>query len=88
MTTHRLRLVFVCVLALSCGRIGESPSTPLAIRLTDLFNEKSVIDAVKPTAPPARTEWRFDGTAPVPVPAAFSATRGWEAGSPDQGLPA
>ena len=86
MITHRARLVFVCVLALSCGRTGESPSTPLAIRLTDLFNEKSVIDAVKPTAPPARTEWRFDGTAPVPVSTALSATRGWEAGPGVTGL--
>ncbi len=86
MITHRLRLVFACVLALSCGRTSESPSTPLAIRLTDLFNEKSVIDAVKPTAPLARTEWRFDGPPPVPIPAPLSATRGWEAGPGVTGL--
>ena len=38
-----------CLLALSCGRAGDSPSTPLAIRLTDLFDEKkTLIDTATP----------------------------------------
>lgn len=79
-------LVLACVVGLSCGRTGDPPSTPLAIRLTDLFNEKSVIGATTPTPPTARTEWRFDGPAPVPAPKAFTATRGWEAGPGIAGL--
>ena len=82
---HCAGLVIVCLLAASCGRVGKPP-TPMAIRLTDLFNEKSVIDAATPAPPPARTEWRFDGPAPVPAPAAFAATRGWEAGPGVAGL--
>lgn len=81
-----LCLVLLSVVGLSCGRTGDSASTPLAIRLTDLFNEKSVIDAVAPTPPAARTEWRFDGPAPVPAPAAFAGTRGWEASPGIAGL--
>jgi hypothetical protein len=45
-----------------------------------MFNEKTVVDAAAPVAAPARTEWRFDGPAPVPAPAARAATRGWEGG--------
>ena len=80
MIRHSACLVLLCVVGLSCGGTGDSPSTPLAIRLTDLFNEKSVVDAAAPAPTPARTEWRFDGPAPVPAPATFAATRGWEAG--------
>jgi arylsulfatase A-like enzyme len=86
MIRRRRCLVLVCLFALSCGRTGDAPSTPLAIRLTDLFNEKTVIDAAKPVPLPARTEWRFDGPAPSPAPTAFAATRGWEAGPGVAGL--
>ena len=79
-------LVLMCLGGLSCGRTGDPPSTPLAIRLTDLFNENSVIDAAAPTPALARTEWRFDGPPPLPAPTAFAATRGWEAGPGVTGL--
>ena len=44
------------------------------------------MDPVKPTPPPSRTEWRFDGQAPTPAPATFAATRGWEGGPGITGL--
>jgi arylsulfatase A-like enzyme len=73
-------------LSLSCGRAGDSPVAPLAIRLVDRFDDKSVVDPVEPTPPPRRTEWRFDGPAPTPGPASFGATRGWEGGPGITGL--
>lgn len=78
--------MLVCGFALSCGETDDPPSIPLAIRLTDLFNEKTVVDPVRPTPPAARTEWRFDGPPSVPAPTAFAATHGWEAGPGIAGL--
>jgi arylsulfatase A-like enzyme len=58
----------------------------LAIRLTDLFNEKSVLNPTTPAPVPARTEWRFDGPAPDASRVGHTATRGWEAGPGIAGL--
>jgi arylsulfatase A-like enzyme len=61
---------------------GGTKPEPLALRLTDLYKPELVSSRVAPSAPQARTEWRFDG----PAPAAEAgekpkspATRGWEA---------
>jgi hypothetical protein len=86
MTSVRLgSLLVISTVALSCGG-REETAAPLAIRLVDRFDAKSVVDPVAPAAPPARTEWRFDGPAPEPPPPAFAATRGWEAGPGITGL--
>jgi arylsulfatase A-like enzyme len=87
MVIVRVVLVFVLgVVCSACDGIREAPTAPLAIRLVDRFDATAVIDAVAPAALPSRTEWRFDGAPPVPAPAAFAATRGWEAGPGINGL--
>jgi arylsulfatase A-like enzyme len=70
-------------LGLGCRRTPE-PST---IRLVDAFDAKLVDGSpAGPGAAARRTEWRFDGPAPSPAPAAFAVTRGWEAGPGVSGL--
>lgn len=86
MTRHHLGLGLLCLLATSCGSGRDATQTAPAIRLTDLFTEQHVVNAVAPAPPPSRTEWRFDGAPPSPAPAAFAATRGWEAGLGVTGL--
>ena len=71
---------------MSCNRSSDPTAAALAIRLVDRFDEKAVVDAVTPTALPARTEWRFDGPAPTPAPPTFAGTRGWEGGPGITGL--
>jgi arylsulfatase A-like enzyme len=67
------------LLAVWCG-CAKTPDAPLAIRLTDAFTDKSVVNPAPPVAVPARTEWRFDGPTPTSPAPTFAATQGWEAG--------
>jgi arylsulfatase len=63
----------------SCTRQAPD-SEPGPIRLVDLFKPEAVTGspaAARRDIP--KTEWRFDGPAPVPAPAEFPATRGFEA---------
>ena len=78
-----LRLTLAITLALVlCACRGSSPdagSSP--IRLVDLFKAESVQGSAPAAAREApKIEWRFDGPAPVPAPAEFAATRGFQAG--------
>lgn len=75
------------------GAIATSTCRPAAvpskaIRLVDSFDAKLVEGSRGTSAAAAaqRTEWRFDGPAPGAAPAAFAATRGWEAGPGVSGL--
>ena len=62
----------------SCTRSPGSDTGP--IRLVDLFKPEAVSGTpAAATQNISRTEWRFDGPAPVPAPAEFPATRGFEA---------
>ena len=71
-------LVLAGTIAPACGR--EAPR-PASVRLVDVFDAKLVEGTSAQKATPIRrTEWRFDGAPPSPAPAAFAATRGWEAG--------
>ena len=69
---------FLILLSVTCN--SSSPdSGALPIRLVDQFKPELIKDA----APAAsrelpKIEWRFDGAAPVPAPAEFAATRGFE----------
>lgn len=84
------------LLSAACTRPAPAPN---AIRLIDGFQAKFVEGGTGKTPPPLRrTEWKFDGPAPAPPPAApgpagspppppaFPATRGWEAGPGIEGL--
>jgi arylsulfatase A-like enzyme len=76
----------VGALMLGSGCRGAVPE-PAAIRLVDAFDAKLVSGTPTPSGTLVRrTEWRFDGPAPSPAPAAFAATRGFEAGPGVSGL--
>jgi arylsulfatase A-like enzyme len=75
-------IVLALAAASACGRSSPATEPVAAIRLVDLFGKQTL----QGTAPAAatdlpKTEWRFDGAAPVPAPAEFAATRGVQ-GSP------
>lgn len=70
--------VALVLLVLLSGGCGERDVPPIAIPLIDSYKPELVTGSVPPANLPERTEWRFDG--PVPAPAEFAATRGWEAG--------
>ena len=82
-STNGSRLLF-CLLATAACR-PAAVDTPSTVHLTDLYRAESVADRVEVAAPP-RLEWRFDGEAPAPPPAAFAATRGWQGGPGVGGL--
>ena len=78
--TSPFRLAFLSsmvVTSLSCSG-STTTSTPVAIRLIDLFDAKRVQGSAKPASVVRPTIWRFDGAPPSPPPAKFAATRGWE----------
>ncbi len=77
---HSLSIAAVLSLLWLAGCRGTS-SPPVAVRLADSYKPELVEGRVQSVLPPPRTEWRFDGPAPMPPPEKFSATRGWEAGS-------
>lgn len=81
-------LVFAAAGTAACSRLSRSPAdSPAAIRLVDVFTPEAVSGGpATPTRAVARTEWRFDGAAPLPPPKAFAATRGWEAAAGTAGL--
>jgi arylsulfatase A-like enzyme len=60
--------------AVGCQRGGAAPVT---VRLIDLYRPEHVEGRVAPEAPPARIEWRFDGT--PGESGERSPTRGWQA---------
>ncbi len=67
----------------ACSR-GTAPG---AQRLVDAFDAKRVSgSAAAPAAPPARTEWRFDGPAPKGLTVDVAVTRGWRANAGVAGL--
>ncbi|HEV8629872.1 MAG TPA: sulfatase [Thermoanaerobaculia bacterium] len=71
-------LIWIALASLAACRRAPAPAST-AIRLVDLYRPTSVQARVA-TPPPPRTEWRFDGAAPLPAPDKHIATRGWEAG--------
>jgi arylsulfatase A-like enzyme len=87
MAPGRLRgVVYALVPALAvvaCSR-NAPPDTQ---RLADSFDARRVSgSAPGPAAPPARTEWRFDGTPAMGLAADVAATRGWRGNAGVAGL--
>jgi arylsulfatase A-like enzyme len=83
-TVRQVLLSVLVVTSMSCT--GSITTSPVAIRLIDLFDAKRVEGSVKPAATPRPTIWRFDGAPPSPAPARFAGTRGWEPGPGISGL--
>ena len=80
---RRRALLSATALAIAMGAAcgGRGQERPAIVRLVDAFTPNAIEGAVAPVqGSTPRTEWRFDGAAPVPPPKAFPATRGWEAG--------
>ncbi len=71
-------------LLIACGTDGGK--APVAIRLVNLYKPGIVTGSPAQESPRPRTEWRFEGPAPVPPPERFAATRGFEAGIGVAGL--
>jgi arylsulfatase A-like enzyme len=70
----------VLALLLLAGCQGSQAPPATTIRLVDLYKPEAVEASAGALVAPPRTEWRFDGPGPSPVPPRFAATRGWEAG--------
>ena len=86
-STFRLALLWsLAVTGLSCSGATTTATTPVAVRLVDLFDAKRVQGSAKPAAAVPPTIWRFDGAPPSPPPAKFAGTRGWEPGPGVAGL--
>ena len=80
----RVVLAFVVLAGSACSRPAPRPRV---IRLVDVFDAKQIEGSSgKTSSARPRTAWRFDGPAPSPAPAAFAATRGFEAGPGVEGL--
>ena len=67
------------LVAFASGCTANRSTTPVAVRLVDLYKPEAVENRETPALPPPRTEWRFDSPAPQPVHARAGVTRGWEA---------
>ena len=74
------------VTSVSCTGSTTTTTGPGPIRLVDMFDAKRVEGSVKLAAAMRPTIWRFDGPPPLPPPAKFAGTRGWEAGPGVAGL--
>ena len=81
MTSARARRLWAAPLALLAGCAGR-PAAPAAtaIHFVDLYEQDAVAGTTRAGRPLPRTEWRFDGPAPSPLPSPLAATRGFEAG--------
>lgn len=78
-SARHLSVLGLVAVSVACAGGGDEPEAA-AIRLIDRFDATLVSGSAPASASARRTEFRFDGAAPVPPPATFAVTRGAEAG--------